>query len=142
VRVLVVFDGSPEAEYALDWVEKLDEPVATVLGAQPRRHRGRGYRGRPDPDKPVGYASRAQLERAVQRLSDSGVTATPVERRGTGAKPVLDLAGEEPFDLVVIPIHRRNPIARFLFGSTAETVARRAPTSVLLVRSPPEEKEA
>jgi nucleotide-binding universal stress UspA family protein len=141
VRVLVVFDGSRESEYALDWVARLDEPVVTVLRARPQRDKGRGYRGRPDPSKPVGYASHDQLDDAMQRLSASGVDATLVERRGVGARPVLDFAGENTFDLVVIPIHRRNPIARFLFGSTAETVARRASTPVLLVRIPPKPDE-
>ena len=70
----------------------------------------------------------------MERLSRAGVDANLVETGGVGADPILEVAGEGKFELVVIATRRRSWLARFLLGSTAETVARRAPVPVLLVR--------
>jgi nucleotide-binding universal stress UspA family protein len=142
MRALIVFDASAESEAALDWATELDGCEATVLGVHPPPPKGRGYRGRPDPE-PIGYASREQLEQAVNRLSLAGVSATLVEKEGTlGPDPVLEVAREGAFDLIVIPIHPKSRLKRFLFGSKAESVARDASAPVLLVRLPSKHGEA
>jgi nucleotide-binding universal stress UspA family protein len=48
---------------------------------------------------------------------------------------ILRTAEERHSDLIVLGIHGRNPVARMLFGSTAEPVVRRAECPVLTVRS-------
>jgi nucleotide-binding universal stress UspA family protein len=136
VRVLIVFDGSPESEAALQWATRLDGCEATVLGVQPKRPVGRGYRGRPAP-KPVGYASREQLEQAVSTLSKAGVPANLIDKEGRlGPDSILEVAAGDAFDLIVLAIHRQGWLNRLLFGSKAESVARHASVPVLLVRLP------
>ena len=136
VRVLIVFDGSPESEAALQWATKLEGCVATVLGVRPKRPVGRGYRGRSNPE-PVGYASSAQLEQAVSTLSKAGVAANLIDKEGTlGPDSILEVAAGDAFDLIVLAIYRQSWLNRLLFGSKAESVARDASVPVLLVRLP------
>jgi nucleotide-binding universal stress UspA family protein len=138
VRALIVFDGSPESEAALDWATKLDGCEATVLGIHPPRPVGRGYRGRPDPE-PIGYASPEQLERAASRLANAGIATSLVDKEGRlGPDSILEFAAGDAFDLVIIAIHRQSWLKRLLFGSKAESVARAASVPVLLVRLPGE----
>jgi nucleotide-binding universal stress UspA family protein len=77
---------------------------------------------------------RAELQAAVDRLAAAGVAATAVEKAGNPAEVVIATAEEGAFDLIVIGTRGRHAVARFLFGATAERVARHATTAVLLVR--------
>ena len=60
-----------------------------------------------------------------------------VEEIVSAGKPhheILRIAEERHSDLIVLGIHGSNPVARMLFGSTAEPVVRRATCPVLTVR--------
>ena len=136
MRVLIVFDGSPESEAALQWGTKLVGCDATVLGVRPKRPVGRGYRGRPHP-KPIGYATREQLEQAVSTLSKAGVPSDVIDKEGSpGPSSILEVAAADAFDLIVLAVYRQSWQQRLLFGSTAESVARHGAVPVLLVRLP------
>jgi len=47
---------------------------------------------------------------------------------------------KEEIDMVVIGTYGRSGLDRFIFGSTAERVVRRAPCAVLTVRTPDHRK--
>ena len=135
MNALVAFDGSEEAQRALDRVEKMRFSAATVLSvgpAQPVRE-GRRRRGRPFSDRP-GYAFPDELERAAEQLRNAGVTAEPLDKSGNVVKTIIETAAEGDFDVIVIGTRKRNAVVRFLFGSTAASVVRKASTSVLVVR--------
>jgi nucleotide-binding universal stress UspA family protein len=51
---------------------------------------------------------------------------------------ILDAATEWQADLIVLGSHGRRGLSRFMLGSVAESVARHAPCSVLIVRTRPE----
>ncbi len=55
---------------------------------------------------------------------------------GYSSTEILRLAKEKNFDLIVMGSHGLTGLAHVLFGSTADRVVRRAPCSVLTVRSP------
>lgn len=55
---------------------------------------------------------------------------------GYSSTEILRLAGENPFDLIVMGSHGLTGLAHVLFGSTADRVVRRAPCSVLTIRTP------
>jgi nucleotide-binding universal stress UspA family protein len=54
---------------------------------------------------------------------------------GYSSTEILRLAEESRFDLIVMGSHGLTGLAHVLFGSTADRVVRRAPCSVLTVRS-------
>jgi nucleotide-binding universal stress UspA family protein len=80
---------------------------------------------------------RARLE-AVRRDLD------PLGRRhvstrvlqGSPAAAIIETASNEPFDLIVMGTHGRTGLDRFMLGSVAEQVMRRAPCAVLTVKAP------
>jgi nucleotide-binding universal stress UspA family protein len=59
---------------------------------------------------------------------------------GYSSTEILRLAKENDFDLIVMGSHGLTGLAHVLFGSTADRVVRKAPCSVLTVRSPQTEK--
>jgi nucleotide-binding universal stress UspA family protein len=58
---------------------------------------------------------------------------------GYSSTEILRLAKEIDFDLIVMGSHGLTGLAHVLFGSTADRVVRKAPCSVLTVRSPQKE---
>jgi nucleotide-binding universal stress UspA family protein len=59
---------------------------------------------------------------------------------GYSSTEILRLATEDRFDLIVMGSHGLTGLAHVLFGSTADRVVRRAPCSVLTVRSSQKEE--
>jgi nucleotide-binding universal stress UspA family protein len=133
LKILIAYDGSPEAERALDWATRLPDADATVIGVVPTLAGSERIADAVDPTVKVD-AFRAELEAAAGKLTAAGVTATVVEKAGNPAQVVIEAAEEGEFDLIVIGTRGRHAIERFLFGSTAERVAWHATTPVLLVR--------
>ncbi len=84
-----------------------------------------------------------QFKQAQQNVDRSATTLRgagfKVSTRVLEAEPrtgILDLAGEWHADLIVLGSHGRKGLQRFMLGSVAESVARGAYCSVLIVRKP------
>jgi nucleotide-binding universal stress UspA family protein len=58
---------------------------------------------------------------------------------GSPQKEILQFAGEEAVDLIVMGSHGRTGISRLLMGSVAEAVMRKASCPVLIVKQPTKE---
>lgn len=82
--------------------------------------------------------ARASVEGAAEILRAKGfnVKARVVEAEIRAG--ILNVAAEWQADLVVLGSHGRKGISRFMLGSVAESVARHAACSVLIVRTPPQ----
>ena len=80
-------------------------------------------------------AAQAYLASIVTDLASGGVAATVETRRGPAARELAAFA--QPGDLMVMATHGRSGPTRWLLGSVAEEVARRATVPVMLVRSHP-----
>jgi nucleotide-binding universal stress UspA family protein len=133
LKILIAYDGSAEAERALDWATRLEEAVATVIGVVPTLAGSERIADAVDATVELD-AFRSELKRAAEKLTASGVEADALEKAGNPAEVIIETADEGGFDLIVIGTRGRHAIARFLFGSTAERVAWHASTPVLLVR--------
>ena len=59
---------------------------------------------------------------------------------GLAAKTIVQCAGEQKFDLIVMGTHGRTGLAHMLMGSVAEHVVRSAPCPVLTVRGTGQER--
>jgi nucleotide-binding universal stress UspA family protein len=75
---------------------------------------------------------------ATQRLEDSlkqlKVTGDTLVTNGPAGIALIEVASERNADLIVVGTVGRTGLRRALLGSVAETVAKRAPCSVLIVR--------
>lgn len=69
-----------------------------------------------------------------KQASDADVEVVTAVHEGYPAGAVLDYVDSEEVDLVAMGTHGRSGISRFLLGSTAERVVRRADVPVLTVR--------
>jgi len=56
--------------------------------------------------------------------------------KGVPYEEIIKFATEEKIDMIVMGTHGRKGLERFIFGSTAERVVRRAPCPVMTVRGP------
>lgn len=77
----------------------------------------------------------AQLARAVPRNLGSSCTVDTVMTSGQPAKELLKLADERNADLIVLGVRGRNAADLMFFGSTTNTIIRRAACPVLAVHS-------
>jgi nucleotide-binding universal stress UspA family protein len=75
-----------------------------------------------------------RLEESLKELNVAGETVVTTGAAGTA---LVDIASERTADLIVVGTIGRTGLRRALLGSVAETVARKAPCSVLIVRSHP-----
>jgi nucleotide-binding universal stress UspA family protein len=64
----------------------------------------------------------------------SGVAVRPQVRVGPPARRIVEVAGEEQVDLIVMASRGYGPLGQVLLGSTAERVLHHAPCPVLVVR--------
>jgi nucleotide-binding universal stress UspA family protein len=71
---------------------------------------------------------------AAAQLKDHGFQAHGLARRGDPKSIIVDYAKEWGADLVVVGSCEKSRIEKFVLGSVSETVVKRAPCSVLVVK--------
>ena len=77
----------------------------------------------------------ALVESTADQLREAGFTTAAVLREGDPSQAIVECAKEWHADLIVLGSHGKRGIERML-GSVSDSVARRAPCSVEIVRSP------
>ncbi len=90
-----------------------------------------------DPPEPSVLADRTEtvLDERAAALREHGVETDVAVRSGHPATETLDAARDLEPDLLAIATHGRSGVERLLMGSVAETVLRRAPCPVFVVKS-------
>jgi nucleotide-binding universal stress UspA family protein len=89
--------------------------------------------------EPAAFSMDELLDRAQERLGELARTEGGDARilakatAGPPSRSILDYVKNHTIDLVVLATHGRSGLDRFLVGSVAERVLRRAPTPVLVV---------
>jgi len=88
----------------------------------------------------TGQVSQAEtsVEHAAEALRASGFKVKTRVVEAETRSGILNVASEYQADLIVLGSHGRKGIQKFLLGSVAESVARHAPCSVLVVRTSPQ----
>jgi len=74
------------------------------------------------------------LEDVRERLTDRGIDVETAIEFGKPSNVIVEYADEHDVDLVTIGSHGRTGASRVLLGSVAETVVRRSPVPVTVVR--------
>jgi nucleotide-binding universal stress UspA family protein len=77
-----------------------------------------------------------ELTDKLNAINPPGVVVSHHLVEGNPVEEVLRTAKEMNADLIVMGTHGRRGLSRFLMGSVAELVVRRAPCPVLTIRSP------
>lgn len=136
--VLVPIDGSEPADVALDHAFEQfgDETLVALYVMDPVEGATTWGPGSAD-----NWLSAAE-ERADSILADAEERAAGAGRElrvdsvvGRPARAIVEYAEEHDVDHIVIGSHGRDGIARVLLGSVAETVIRRSPVPVTVVRN-------
>ena len=142
-RLLVPLDGSPLAERALDVADEISADGTTLVlvrVAPPAR------RFPPDPtirttvtvedeeaERRGLSEGEAYLDRVAHGLEGTGRAIERDVRVGSPAEEILATARDHAADLIVMATHGTTGPARWLLGSVADQVVRRAEGPVLLV---------
>ncbi len=139
-HVLVPHDGSPQAadalEHALDEYPDADLTVLHVIDPTDT-----GYSaGAVFPDfseqwyESAKRAAEEIFETAKEAAADHAGEVRTARELGRPAKQICEYATAHDVDHIVIGSHGRTGVSRILLGSVAETVARRSPAPVTVVR--------
>ncbi len=141
-RVLVPFDGSEQADAAVDLTfEEFPEATLVLLYVVDPAEASYSYSAESAlPTAPEGWYEQEQ-DRAEERFGDveeraseHGVTVERTVEVGRPAQTIVEVAEEADIDHVVMGSHGREGVSRILLGSVAETVMRRSPVPVTVVR--------
>ena len=139
-RILVSFDESPQATAALrHTLSTYDDAAIHVLHVNDPREWSSA-----DGIDGIFYSEAAfersqesaeavleEAEKVAREYAAEIETATEI---GTVAETVIDYAEEHDIGHIVLGSHGRRGLSRFLLGSVAERVAKRAPVSVTIIR--------
>ena len=138
--ILVPFDFSETSKSALTYGRNLARAfdarlhvlhVADVISTSAAQFYPEGPG---DPEARAKHVALNQL-RAMLAAEETATDTQPVVRVAPNpAGEIVDYAKEVHVDLIVIGTHGRTGVSRFLMGSVAEHVVRRAPCPVLVVR--------
>jgi nucleotide-binding universal stress UspA family protein len=80
--------------------------------------------------------AKESVAKAAQVLRDAGFKVDTRVVESEVRTGILEISSEWPADLIVVGSHGRKGLQKFLLGSVAESVARHARCSVLIVRIP------
>jgi nucleotide-binding universal stress UspA family protein len=144
VKILLAVDGSKYSDAAVQTliskIRKEDAEVLVVQVVEPRMfstppQMAAGY----EPElaemmKEQFKQAEQTVDRAAAKLKTAGFSAKGRVVEAETRSGILDLASEWHADLIVLGSHGRKGLQRFMLGSVAESVARNAYCSVLIVR--------
>jgi nucleotide-binding universal stress UspA family protein len=139
-KILFPTDFSPASEEAIRWATSLCRDTgATMLIVhveEPPMAYGGGelYYGLEDD------TSREELRKNLASVipTDATVSFEHMLLVGDPAKAIADIAESQHADMIVLGTHGRTGITRFLMGSVAEAVVRKAKCPVLTIKQPAE----
>jgi nucleotide-binding universal stress UspA family protein len=87
-------------------------------------------------DEALLTEARRTVERIIHEQVPKGVNVEATVITGNAVEGIIEFAGEQNADLLVMCTHGRTGLSHVLMGSTAEAVVRRAPCPVLTLRQP------
>ena len=78
------------------------------------------------------------LQASRERVQRAGLQGDSLLVQGTPTQTIVDTAGEQGVDLILMGTHGRTGLAHVFLGSVAEHVVRQGPCPVLVVRRAPD----
>lgn len=146
-HVLVPIDGSPQSERAFEFALSFDDAkltLLTVIDPVDTDPLSTGYQSPTGVPGLPGYSeewyegvrneARDLHEELRERADDPDRIEGSEVVFGRPAKEICAYVGDHDVDHVVVGAHGRTGITRVLLGNTAESVVRRSPVNVTVVR--------
>ena len=121
--ILVPLDGSPHAAAALPLARSMATATRSALHL---------LRVVPASQSAANEAA-SYLESIANELRSDGLSVDTMIGLGDAATEIVKVARAKEVDLIVMATHARSGIGRFLLGSVAADVVRKADLPVLLV---------
>jgi nucleotide-binding universal stress UspA family protein len=145
MKILLAVDGSKYSDAAVQAlaskIRKEDAEVLALQVVEPRifstpPQMAAGYEPELEEIMKEQFQNAQQtVDRAAAALKAAGFNAKGRVVEAETRSGILDLASEWHADLIVLGSHGRRGLQRFMLGSVAESVARGAYCSVLIVRA-------
>ena len=145
-KILAPLDGSDLAECALSHVKAIaggcHVPEVILLGVGEPMHQVGQLRSElgdewvRNAEKGMHEASNAYLTKKADALKKDGIPAKIVVADGMAADAILEYAGKNKVDLIIMSSHGRSGIARWTLGSVTDRVVRHATAPVLTAAAP------
>jgi nucleotide-binding universal stress UspA family protein len=146
-KILVPLDGSELSECSLEHVKaiasgcrvpetvllRVVEPLSAETVSTLAQAGGNVLR---EAELSSQTEAREYLDKVRDRLAKEGLAVKAVVVDGRAAEEILDYAGKNKIDLIVMASHGRSGISRWFFGSVAQKVLQHSAVPVLMV-SPP-----
>lgn len=138
-QILVPIDRSRQSEAALEYaLESFPEAEITALHViNPSSYwygNTDGYIYADEIDTWLRRQGEEVLERAREMAAEYERDVLTELKMGTPARAINEYAKTHDIDHIVLGSHGRSGVSRALLGSVAETVARRSPVPVTIVR--------
>jgi nucleotide-binding universal stress UspA family protein len=139
-RLLVPIDGSDPADAALEFaLEEYPDADITLLSVIDPTDVGYGsIEAAPSTFEHLQENAKERtqnvLDEASNRAADHGIDVTTETVIGMPSRAIVEWAENNDMDGIVIGSHGRQGVTRVLLGSVAESVVRRSPVPVTVVR--------
>ncbi|WP_331233754.1 universal stress protein [Natronorarus salvus] len=139
-NVLVAVDGSEQSFDALEYAaSEFGDATITALTVLDPAEVGAGTEVAMavNADEWMATAEKraeSHFEKARGIADETGVDLVTETEIGRPARTIVEVAEEGGFDHVVMGSHGREGVSRILLGSVAESVVRRSPVPVTVVR--------
>ena len=136
-RVLLATDLSPTSLAATNEAFEVagrlraELLIVSVIDTASLRLPGGRFRARVDQ---VRERRQAAAQELVQRGRREGVHVTFLVWEGEPGESILEAAGAEQADMIILGSHGRGPLGRLLLGSVSQHVVRLAAVPVVVVR--------
>jgi len=120
----VQFAQSFGAEVMILHVQPFNEPMSYPYA----------HLAEPWDEEAFNQISERIVKNALNRFSEFGITVDTRIVSGNPASEILECAGEENCDMIIMSTHSMNTIKRFLLGSVTNKVVLHSKIPVLVVR--------
>ncbi|ADJ16322.1 universal stress protein [Halalkalicoccus jeotgali] len=133
-RILVPIDDSDRSTEAVEFAFDEHPEAAFVALHVHEPVYGEGFAWREREDATEDDDVEALFERLEGIAEKHGVSIETVTSEGKPSDEIIEYVESNPIDAIVMGSHGRSGASRVLLGSVAETVTRRSPVPVTVVR--------
>lgn len=141
MKILIPVDGSPSSIHAAEWVIKSiawlkEMPQIYLINVQWKLASGnvKMFISQQTIDDYYQEQGLAALAEARKKLDAAGLTYHYHISIGTPAEAIVQYAGEQKIDQIIMGAHGQNPLSTFLLGSVVNKVLHLADIPVLLIK--------
>jgi nucleotide-binding universal stress UspA family protein len=147
-HILVPTDLSEYADYALDYAIALAQKLQArltllhIIHLTPLAMGDIGVSGLVPYLEEMEADAQQRMQALLNRVQQEGLQGETAVVQGVPFQTIVDMAGNEDVDMIVMGTHGRTGLIHALMGSVAEKVVRLAPCPVLVTRGKTETSDA